>query len=62
MSAVTVEITDHVALLTFSRPERDNAFSVEMLDDFTAALSSIGGDDRVRAVVLAGSGRAFSTG
>jgi enoyl-CoA hydratase len=51
-----------VGLLTFNRPEQLNAFSGQMIDEIGALLDSLEGDDDVRALVVAGAGRAFSAG
>ncbi len=49
----------HVRL---NRPERLNAVSEELYSDLEAALLAAGGDPQVRAVLLAGEGRAFCAG
>ncbi len=51
-----------VAWLRMDRPEALNAFDAAMLERMRAALGGIAGDAGLRAVVLAGSGRSFSTG
>jgi enoyl-CoA hydratase/carnithine racemase len=51
-----------VARLTLNRPRQFNAISGAMLDALQAALDEIAGDASVRAVVIAGSGSAFSGG
>jgi methylglutaconyl-CoA hydratase len=51
-----------VATLTLNRPDRHNAFDDALIAELTAALNRLGGDSRVRAVVLASSGRSFSAG
>jgi enoyl-CoA hydratase/carnithine racemase len=56
------EVTDHVATITLDRPERKNAFTVEMLDAWVKALESATADDQVRVVVLTGAGDAFCSG
>ncbi|RBI83393.1 crotonase/enoyl-CoA hydratase family protein [Rhodosalinus halophilus] len=61
MARVTVEIADHVARVTLARPEKLNAVDPEMLEAIIAAGSEVDRDD-VRAVVLAGEGRAFCAG
>ncbi|MEU6643589.1 enoyl-CoA hydratase-related protein [Saccharomonospora sp. NPDC046836] len=50
-----------IAWLTFNRPERLNAISMEMLDQLAGALSDLEDSD-TRVVVLRGAGRAFSAG
>jgi 2-(1,2-epoxy-1,2-dihydrophenyl)acetyl-CoA isomerase len=57
---VTVE--DRVATLTLNRPEKLNAFSAGMHADLREALKAAAADTGVRAVVLTGAGRAFSSG
>ena len=49
-------------LLTFHDPERLNAMTEAMGQAITRAVAELSGDDSVRAVVLTGSGRAFSAG
>ncbi len=51
-----------VTTLTLNRPAQFNAINGAMLRELQAALESIGRDDSVRVVVLAGAGRAFCPG
>jgi enoyl-CoA hydratase/carnithine racemase len=51
-----------VTTLTLNRPETFNALSVALLTALQAELNAIGLDRSVRAVVLAGAGKAFCTG
>lgn len=51
-----------IATLTMDRPDKFNALSVELLDALLQELQAIGNDRGIRAVVLAGAGRAFCTG
>lgn len=51
-----------VTTLTLNRPAQYNTLSRDMLNALNAALESIAGDDSVRVVIIASSGRAFSTG
>jgi enoyl-CoA hydratase/carnithine racemase len=60
--AVIYEKRDAVAWVTLNRPERLNAYNVEMRDNMFEVLSAVHEDPEVRAMVLAGAGRAFSTG
>ena len=48
--------------ITLNRPEVHNAFDERLIAELTDALSALGADDAVRAVVLTGSGRSFSAG
>jgi 2-(1,2-epoxy-1,2-dihydrophenyl)acetyl-CoA isomerase len=59
---LTVERTGGIATLTLRRPESMNSLSVELKEALLAALTDVAEDDTVRAVVLAGDGRAFCVG
>ncbi len=48
--------------ITLNRPDRLNAFTTEMLNQFNAVLQDSAADDAVRAVLLTGSGRGFCAG
>jgi 2-(1,2-epoxy-1,2-dihydrophenyl)acetyl-CoA isomerase len=63
MSYATVERRgDAVAVITIDREERLNALGVELVEDVVAALREAEADPDVRAAVLVGAGRAFSSG
>ena len=51
-----------VALITLDRPERLNAINRTMLRELETACDDARGDDEVRAVVLTGAGKTFSSG
>ena len=51
-----------VATLTLNRPEQFNALCDALVIELTDALTKIADDPAVRAVVLAGAGRAFCAG
>ena len=57
-----VELRDRLAVLTLDRPEVLNAIGTGTADRLQAVLEELREDDRVRALVLAGAGRAFSAG
>jgi enoyl-CoA hydratase len=60
---IDVTIDGAVATVRFARPEKLNALTLAMYDDLGRAFAEIGADDRIHAVVLAGSGdRAFCVG
>jgi methylglutaconyl-CoA hydratase len=50
------------AWLRLDRPDKHNAFDEGMIEALAVALDEAARDDRVRAVVLAGSGKSFSAG
>jgi enoyl-CoA hydratase len=51
-----------VALLTLNRPDKLNAINGPVMQALDAALDAAEADDAVRAIVVAGAGRAFSAG
>lgn len=53
---------DGVAVITLNRPEKMNAFTNRMIDEWSWAIEEAKLDDEVRAVVVTGSGRAFCAG
>lgn len=59
---VRVEIADHVAQVTMSRPDKHNGIDYPMFDALNAAIDEVGADPTVRAVVLAGEGKSFCAG
>lgn len=61
-SAVAVTVEGGVGTLTLSRPERLNAFDVEMLHDLLEAAKGLAEDGDVRVIVVTGSGRGFCAG
>jgi enoyl-CoA hydratase/carnithine racemase len=61
--AVLYEATDSgVAILTFNRPDRLNAWGPDIAAGFYAAIDRAESDPAIRAVVLTGSGRGFCAG
>jgi 2-(1,2-epoxy-1,2-dihydrophenyl)acetyl-CoA isomerase len=60
----TVELTrsSGVAWVTMNRPEALNAWTQQLGREMIAALDEAGSDPAVRAIVLTGAGRAFSSG
>lgn len=55
------QVAEHVTLLTLNRPEVQNAFNLEMLGSLEQILDRLQSSD-VRALILTGSGKAFSAG
>ena len=59
---VRSELRGAIALLTLNRPDKLNAVNGEMIRELDRALDAAEADEAVRAIVLAGAGRAFSAG
>lgn len=60
--AMLIERDEGIAILTFNRPERLNAWSSEINEAFLQRLGEAADDPSIRGVVLTGNGRAFSAG
>jgi enoyl-CoA hydratase/carnithine racemase len=61
--AITLEVREHVALLTLNRPDTRNALSGEdMFAAFEHLFQQLNEDMTVRAAVLTGAGSAFCSG
>lgn len=52
----------HVALVTLNRPERMNSMAFDVMVPLKSALDELSYDNSVRAIVLTGAGRGFSSG
>ena len=59
---ILYEREDRVATITLHRPEVLNAQTAQMTTELRQALRLAGRDDRVRAVIVTGAGRAFCAG
>jgi methylglutaconyl-CoA hydratase len=51
-----------VATVTMARAEVHNAFNEDLIAELHAAFTSLGADDKVRVIILAGEGKSFSVG
>jgi enoyl-CoA hydratase/carnithine racemase len=59
---VTLEIRDHVAIVTLNRPEKMNAVDIAMFDALIDTAEKIAAESSLRAVVLHGAGGNFCAG
>jgi 2-(1,2-epoxy-1,2-dihydrophenyl)acetyl-CoA isomerase len=59
---VKLEIADGAARITLNRPESLNAWNERFGRELLDAVESVAGDEAVRAVLITGAGRAFSSG
>ena len=62
MSSLTLEIQNGIATITLNRPDVYNAFNDPLSYELQDALKKAEKDPAVRAVVLTGAGKAFSSG
>jgi enoyl-CoA hydratase/carnithine racemase len=61
-STITLERDGGLAVLTLNRPEKMNSLSDSLLADMKAAMDELETDESVRALIVTGSGKAFSAG
>src|SRR5215203_1689317 len=59
---VLYEVRDGVAVVTLNRPDKLNAFTVELEDQYHQRLADADEDPAVRAIVVTGAGRGFCAG
>src|SRR5947209_17115167 len=59
---VRVEVRDHVATVTLTRPEKHNALDPAMFEAIVEAAEEVAATPGVRAVVLHGEGPSFCSG
>src|ERR1051326_6484642 len=58
---IQLEMREAIGLLTLNRPDRLNALTVQVANDFKAAVAEAM-ERRARVIVITGAGRAFSAG
>jgi enoyl-CoA hydratase/carnithine racemase len=61
-NTLLLDVADGIATLTLNRPDKMNAFTVEMADELESFFRSANGRDDIRAIVVTGAGKAFCAG
>ena len=59
---IIYERKGQIAYLTLNRPEKLNALNAALMTEFREALALVEADTEVRALIITGAGRAFSSG
>ncbi|NQW24429.1 MAG: enoyl-CoA hydratase/isomerase family protein [SAR202 cluster bacterium] len=59
---IIFERKGQIAYLTLNRPKKLNALNAELMAEFQEAMGVVEEDEEVRALILTGAGRAFSSG
>ncbi len=59
---ILYDVEDSILTLTLNRPDRLNAFTHVMRDELIDAFDKADEDDKVRAIIVTGAGRAFCAG
>ncbi len=64
MSIVDVEVVEggKIALVGFNRPKALNALNTQFAEDLGIALDQLNDEEKIRAVIVTGKGRAFCAG
>ncbi|MCB1616666.1 MAG: enoyl-CoA hydratase/isomerase family protein [Pseudomonadales bacterium] len=60
--SIRLEIDRHIALITLDRPDQLNTFNQLLADEWNHAYHLCENNDDIRAIVVAGSGKAFCAG
>ncbi|MBM3792975.1 MAG: enoyl-CoA hydratase [Acidobacteria bacterium] len=59
---ILYSVQDQVATVTLNRPDKLNAWTAVMEDEFERALQGAGADPNVRVILVTGAGRGFCAG
>jgi enoyl-CoA hydratase len=59
---ILYEQKDSTVILYYNRPEKRNAMTYNMVQEFTKAFDAIGNDRSVRAVIIAAKGKSYCVG
>ncbi|MGH1471512.1 MAG: crotonase/enoyl-CoA hydratase family protein [Cellvibrionaceae bacterium] len=61
-NTILYSVEEHILTITLHRPERMNAWNLEMFEELCDAFDQSDADDDVRAVIITGSGKGFCAG
>lgn len=59
---IIVDVSDHIGFIRLNRPDALNALNSQLLGELAKALMAMDGNDKVRAIILTGSEKAFAAG
>ncbi|MEM7410839.1 MAG: crotonase/enoyl-CoA hydratase family protein [Myxococcota bacterium] len=62
LETLALEKSDGVLTVTLNRPDRLNAFTTRMMQEWLRVLDDADADDAVRAIIVTGAGRGFCAG
>jgi len=59
---ILLDITEGIATITLNRPEKLNAYTVDMGEEIVTAFDELRDDDSARVIIITGAGRGFCAG
>ncbi|WP_303857390.1 enoyl-CoA hydratase-related protein [Aminicella lysinilytica] len=59
---IKYEVKEDIGYITINRPKAMNALNMDVLNELSEALAEIEADDKVKAVIVTGEGKAFVAG
>ncbi len=59
---IILEKEEHIAVITFNRPEAMNALNNQTRAEFRQAIAEVAADDNLKVLILTGNGKAFVAG
>jgi 2-(1,2-epoxy-1,2-dihydrophenyl)acetyl-CoA isomerase len=62
MSSIIFDVKENIAIITFNRPDKYNAFNREMALEFQEKLDECKTSKNIRAIYITGAGNAFCSG
>jgi enoyl-CoA hydratase/carnithine racemase len=62
IAGITYEVENGIATITLNRPNQYNTLTEQVILDLTSKLDEIACDKKIKVLIIAASGKAFSTG
>jgi len=62
MAEIEFEVKDHIMHIYLNRPEKLNAFTLDMISQFKSAIGKLRDDPNIWVGIISGRGRSFCTG
>ncbi len=60
--AYTLEIENHIGIITLNRPKRSNAINMELLSALYDAIEAVSNNDDILVAIITGNGKSFCSG
>ncbi|KXB08797.1 enoyl-CoA hydratase [candidate division MSBL1 archaeon SCGC-AAA382N08] len=59
---VSVDIKEHIGIVTLNRPEKYNTFSSQLAEELNDSLLNLDNNEKIRVIVIKGAGKSFCAG